>query len=190
MERLAPSLIFRAIDGLTREKLFIRNCESVGSSVSFSISASRPTRRRTIRSRLSSFAFTVGLLLVVGSLIVAVRPEVVWGFQHAFFPVPSKWAFCGVFFLVGVMLAIHDPNLQRLGTGQARWVSPAAMLAIATVILGRWYLAGGDGVVSRAALGVMSVGSAAAISMRPTSLPTSATSVSRPGSARTALPLP
>ncbi len=96
-----------------------------------------------LRLRRPSAGLSIGLLLTACAVIVAVRPEVVWGFQHAFAPVPSKWLYCGSFFWIGVLLARHDPGLSRLGAIGKRWVSPTVMLAIAAVILGRWHLSGG-----------------------------------------------
>lgn len=80
-------------------------------------------------------------LVALGFAAVLLRPEVVWGFQHAFLPVPTKWLFCGSFFFGGLMLSVVDPELNRLRTATLRWLVPVALLLAFTVTLGRWHLA-------------------------------------------------
>ena len=46
----------------------------------------------------------VCLLAVVGWIVLVGVPKVVFGFQHAFLPVPSKWLYSGTYFLGGVFL--------------------------------------------------------------------------------------
>ncbi|TWU51342.1 acyltransferase family protein [Rubripirellula reticaptiva] len=77
---------------------------------------------------------------VVAAVVVWLRPHVVWGFQHAFFPVPSKWLYHGLFFAAGVGLAIGDPKMLRLSAVAPRLVIPCLMLGVATVSLGQWHL--------------------------------------------------
>lgn len=48
-----------------------------------------------------------GLGLIGWSTLAAV-PEVVFGFQHAFLPVPSKWIYCGTYFAGGLLLALDS----------------------------------------------------------------------------------
>lgn len=105
----------------------------------------------------------LGALFVAGVAIIAFSPEVVWGFQHSFVPVPSKWCYSGLFFAAGVVLASRDPDLQELKKRAGRWLGPAALITIATVILGRWHLSGGDNPLARATLAILTVSSACAL---------------------------
>lgn len=56
-------------------------------------------------------------------------PEVVLGFQHAFLPVPAKFAYCGLFFAWGVLEAVRPAKTPR---GPHRhpllWLGAAALL--------------------------------------------------------------
>ena len=80
------------------------------------------------------------LLFVIGVAVLTFRPEVVWGFQHDFAPVPSKWIYSGTFFAGGLILAYYDRRLIRSQFFAQRMIVPAACLLIATVALGRWQL--------------------------------------------------
>lgn len=55
-----------------------------------------------------------GGLIISGGLTLLLRPEVVFGFQHAFLPVPSKWYFSSTFFSGGVLLAVSPTALEWL----------------------------------------------------------------------------
>ncbi len=92
------------------------------------------------RLRLNLPALT-SVVLLAGSLTLYVRPEVVWGFQHAFLPIPSKWFYSGLFFAFGAALAAHDGQLAWLKRRSQRLFVPAIVLSVAAVLLGRWYLA-------------------------------------------------
>lgn len=85
------------------------------------------------------FAISV-VVALAASLIVMRQPEVVWGFQHASLPVASKWFYCGLSFMAGVLIFRWDPNWKQL----ARFVSPmsfgAAALAAAAMWLGLRHL--------------------------------------------------
>lgn len=85
-------------------------------------------------------AFVPLALIAIAAWAVFVRPDVVWGFQHAFLPVPSKWIYSGCFFLGGVRLGSQDWELRRLGHNARRLVPLALLLMAASVILGRWHL--------------------------------------------------
>jgi peptidoglycan/LPS O-acetylase OafA/YrhL len=100
------------------------------------------------------------IVLLAGSLVLYFRPEVVWGFQHSFYPVPSKWVYSGLFFAFGAMLAAHDRHLSWLTSNVSRLVAPAIALLIAAVVLGRWQLAGGDDQLAASTLAVLTCGSA------------------------------
>lgn len=112
---------------------------------------------------------SVGLLAIaIGTLTFF--PEVVWGFQHAFVPVPSKWIYSGVFFTAGCLLAIHDPRLQWVQSRSATSLALATILMVAASMMGTWYLsqtAAGVSVDRSAAacLAFFTVGAAAATVM-------------------------
>lgn len=84
--------------------------------------------------------------LVVGAVLsLAMRPEVVWGFQHAFLPVVSKWVYSGAFFAAGVFWFQLDPQLRRIATSGPRLLGPGLLLSAAAVSMGMWWLdAAGD----------------------------------------------
>lgn len=107
-------------------------------------------------NRVSSVVWWLVALYAAGVMVVAIRPQVVWGFQHAWLPVPSKWLYSATFFTGGWLMAGHDrwsflPDRQR-----GRWLGVAIVVAAAAVFLGRWHLdaAGGQagGVVGVAAM--------------------------------------
>ena len=112
--------------------------------------------RRAPRARrgIPGTAGCAVLLVLAGVLTLWWRPEVVWGFQHAFAPVPSKWLYCFTFFAGGLLLAARDPQLLWLRAVSPRLVAVGAVIAVAAVILGRWHLSGGQ---SRAASGMLAV---------------------------------
>lgn len=111
------------------------------------------------RIRLNLPALTT-IVLLAGSLVLYVRPEVVWGFQHAFLPVPSKWFYSGLFFAFGAALAAHDGQLAWLKRRSQQLVVPAILLSVAAVLLGRWYLASdGSPQLARILLAALTCGS-------------------------------
>ena len=55
-----------------------------------------------------SSAATIATLALFGWAMLVSVPQVVFGFQHAFLPVPSKWFYSGTFFLGGIILADSD----------------------------------------------------------------------------------
>ncbi|MFK8115616.1 MAG: acyltransferase [Rubripirellula sp.] len=100
------------------------------------------------------------LILLAGTLTLYVRPEVVWGFQHAFLPVPSKWIYSGMFFAFGSCLAAHDGSISWLKSHAGRLLGPAIALLIATVFLGQWQVGGGEGKLAGITLAGLTSGSA------------------------------
>ena len=83
------------------------------------------------------------LLILLGSIAVATlvaAPEVVWGFQHAFLPVPSKWIYCGVFFAAGCGLARHDLELKWAAGTTPQMLALGTVLLVTSVALGTWSL--------------------------------------------------
>ncbi len=105
------------------------------------------------------------VLLGVGSLALYAHPEVVWGFQHAFLPVPSKWIYSGLFFAQGAMLAAHDGQLSWLKSNATRLVAPAIALSIAAVMMGRWHLADGDQQLAELTLAILTCVGALVVSL-------------------------
>ncbi|PHQ33009.1 acyltransferase family protein [Rhodopirellula bahusiensis] len=87
-------------------------------------------------------AFRVGmpLTMLAAVLVLCIHPEVVWGFQHAFLPVPSKWLYSGCAFAMGVLIAHADSNLVWLRQIAGRTCGPSVMLCVATTVLGIWVL--------------------------------------------------
>ncbi len=87
-----------------------------------------------------SLKTSLGLTVVAATLILCVEPQVVWGFQHSFLPVPSKWLYSGIFFILGLMLAIHDPKLTWVKSYAPRLAAPALITCLIALLLGRWQL--------------------------------------------------
>ncbi len=84
----------------------------------------------------------IAIGLLVGTVTLALHPEVVWGFQHAFLPFLSKWVYGGLFFVLGAIVAASDDPFGWLRVNANRLRTPALACAIAAVVLGRWHLAG------------------------------------------------
>ena len=97
-------------------------------------------RYPSIKRFQPSLKASIGLTLVAATCILCFDPQVVWGFQHSFLPVPAKWLYSGVFFALGLMLAIHDGKLHWLSKHATRMLAPAAISCIAALLLGRWQL--------------------------------------------------
>lgn len=88
---------------------------------------SRPTRLAVI-------------LAVVAVVSLTIAPEIVWGFQHAFLPVPSKWIYSGMFFAAGCVLAVYDGELRWACKETPRLLGASAILLPSSVLLGIWML--------------------------------------------------
>ncbi|QDT04290.1 glucans biosynthesis protein [Rubripirellula lacrimiformis] len=82
----------------------------------------------------------IAALAGAASIVLIFRPEVVWGFQHAFLPVASKWTYHAIFFALGVSLAWNDPQLDGLKRWAPRLAIPTLMMGFATIRLGQWQL--------------------------------------------------
>jgi len=107
---------------------------------SLTIFATAARRYPSLKKYQPSLKTSLGLTLVAATLILCLEPRVVWGFQHSFLPVPSKWLYSGVFFTLGLMLAIHDPKLQWVKTHASRLAAPALIACMIALLLGRWQL--------------------------------------------------
>ena len=97
---------------------------------------------------------------MIAAIVLAIQPEIVWGFQHAFYPVPGKWVYSGTFFVGGLWIAIRDPHLDWLRSRGSRMIAPAILLAMAGVGMGRWHLGGGEGVLAATVLAALTVAAA------------------------------
>jgi glucan biosynthesis protein C len=123
------------------------------------------SRSEILRRVHFSPALVTALVLVIGSATLFVRPEVVWGFQHAFLPVPSKWIYSGLFFSFGVALAAHNSLRFDLQANVGRLAMPTILLTVAAVTLGRWYLRDGEGQLASFTLAILTCGGALLISV-------------------------
>ncbi len=72
----------------------------------------RRWRSATLREKLRRPSLVA--LAAISLAVLAVAPEVVFGFQHAFYPVPSKWLYSGCFFAGGIWLSVYDPQLRQV----------------------------------------------------------------------------
>jgi glucans biosynthesis protein C len=112
--------------------------------------AARRTHERAIRttpfaiSSASRWVLAIASLPLVGCAVLIVAPQVVFGFQHAFLPVPSKWLYCATFFFGGVAIAIHDPHWQRVNRAAPRLLGIGAVCGLAAVVLGQWAIVRSD----------------------------------------------
>ena len=95
-------------------------------------------KRKLHRQFPRTFIVTFCWLVATGTIYF--RPEVIWGFQHAFAPVASKWIYNGCFFAIGLAFASVDPAAIRWKSASPRWAAVAACTLLATVPLGLWSL--------------------------------------------------
>ncbi len=79
-------------------------------------------------------------IVVVAISTLAVAPEIVYGFQHAFWPVPSKWLYSGTFFVGGALLAKMDPQWYRVQQSARLHLTLGVCGLVAAVVLGTWRL--------------------------------------------------
>ncbi|TWT50358.1 glucans biosynthesis protein [Rubripirellula amarantea] len=82
----------------------------------------------------------VAALFIVAAITIYFRPEVIWGFQHAFMPVASKWIYNAMFFALGIVIARSEFGVDRLRNLHPRWVGVGGCVMVATVLLGIWSL--------------------------------------------------
>ena len=94
----------------------------------------RLVRRWRTKFRVPLWGGMVAIVLAAAA-VVAARPAVVWGFQHAWYPVPSKWIYSGLCFVLGVVVAAADPNWRLLTS--RRWLLTGAAIASA---MPAWWL--------------------------------------------------
>ncbi|MEM1226254.1 MAG: acyltransferase [Planctomycetota bacterium] len=94
------------------------------------------TRYATRPSVLQCNKLFLSMLFVFACSILVVRPEVVWGFQHAWEPVLSKWLYSGLFFWLGAAIASSKPVLDSMARASQRFAVVGIMFLIAAVNLG------------------------------------------------------
>ncbi len=134
-----------------------------------------PKWLRTLPAVVVNRRWTAGFaaLVTCGWATLIVAPEVVFGFQHAFLPVPTKWLYSGTFFFGGVLIASFDPQWQAINRLATRLVAGGAVLGWAAVVLGQWAIERCDtrslafeiGIASRAVLAAVTVAAAWSISL-------------------------
>lgn len=128
-------------------------------------------RRREVGSQWL-FAGLCALPLI-GAGVLMVAPEVVFGFQHAFAPVASKWLYSGTFFFGGVAMAALDPRMSFATSAAERLIGVGAVCGLAAIMLGQWAIERADstslamdiGLVARVSLACLTVISAWTISL-------------------------
>lgn len=101
------------------------------------------------------------LVMLAGVAMLTIHPEVVWGFQHSFLPVFSKWFYSGLFFAGGAIWWRCDPHLHTLTRQGDRLLAVSGLFWIASVGFGIWFLnQTSTGVVVRASLALVTVAAA------------------------------
>lgn len=94
----------------------------------------------TRRSAAQIGRIALPMCFVVAVVSLTMRPEVVWGFQHSFLPVVSKWFYSGAFFASGALWYRLDPELDDVRDYGSRLMGPGILLTIAAVCTGTWWL--------------------------------------------------
>lgn len=93
-----------------------------------------------LKTWASRFCLSLPVVVVAGwiaaSIVIYLRPEVIWGFQHDFAPVPSKWVYNGCFFMIGLAIARVDPATLRWRSLSPAWIAVTLCFVVATVWLG------------------------------------------------------
>ncbi|MEE9404570.1 MAG: acyltransferase [Algisphaera sp.] len=95
---------------------------------------------------VSRFCLSLPAVVAVGwavaATVIYLHPEVIWGFQHDFAPVPSKWIYNGVFFMIGLAIARVDPAALRWRSFSLAWSAVAIGFVATTVPFGLEMLEG------------------------------------------------
>lgn len=124
--------------------------------VAYSVCKRFPTIAGSFRSPLRCF---IALFLVATATLV-IAPEVVWGFQHRFYPVPSKWLYSGAFFFAGVCLGNFDRGLKVLAAHATKYAGFAGAMILPAMLIGQWHVAGGDQKMATVILALTTTGAA------------------------------
>ncbi|GAA5507043.1 acyltransferase [Novipirellula caenicola] len=113
---------------------------------------------RNLCSKIAErWPLALALLAGTGVVTLLVAPEVVWGFQHAYLPVLSKWVYSGTFFAAGMLIAKVDPSLVFFENRVTSMAIASVMLLLTAVSLGRWNLQYGDSLLAHSGLAVVTV---------------------------------
>jgi peptidoglycan/LPS O-acetylase OafA/YrhL len=131
------------------------------------IASEGPSGGRFGKSSQALFVLVCALPLV-GTSVLWWAPEVVFGFQHAFAPVASKWLYSGTFFFGGVAMAAIDPRMSFATVKAERLIGVGAVCGVAAIMLGQWAIERADstslameiGLVARVSLASLTVVSA------------------------------
>ncbi|HBJ35644.1 MAG TPA: hypothetical protein DDZ51_13045 [Planctomycetaceae bacterium] len=83
-------------------------------------------------------------LPLIGVCVLIWAPEVVFGFQHGFAPVASKWIYSGTFFFGGLALAAFDPRMSFSTANAERLIGVGAVCGFAAILLGQWAIERAD----------------------------------------------
>ena len=126
--------------------------------------ASRFTRPSGKTSMAGTSLDAAGLL-AAAVLTVYWCPQVVWGFQHAAWPIPSKFVYSGLFFVGGCLLSARDPGMQRLAGSAPKLTIGACALAGGAMLVGDLHLSGQLTPGGRAVLAVLTATAGTAVSL-------------------------
>lgn len=99
-----------------------------------------PAERASVATNRKAASWMLWGTGAVAVVILIVHPEVVWGFQHSFWPVLTKWVYSGAFFVAGVLLWRSDPHLLTSAARSQRRVALGTLCLAAAVALGLWHL--------------------------------------------------
>ena len=77
-------------------------------------------------------------------LVLLVEPQVVFGFQHAFLPIPSKWLYSGTYFLGGIWIAESGRLENKIAIRWRMLLMVGGLSMIGGVYCGNRMLAGDD----------------------------------------------
>ncbi|TWT94882.1 acyltransferase family protein [Neorhodopirellula pilleata] len=104
------------------------------------------------------------LAVVAGVAMLTVHPEVVWGFQHSFLPVFSKWFYSALFFFGGAIWWRCDPRLEALARQGDRMLAVSGLFWVASVGFGIWFLSQpSTDLIVRASLALVTVAAASGL---------------------------
>ena len=116
------------------------------------ISIERGRPEYSFRQPMSLSAWLT-ILWVCGSAVLFFAPEVVIGFQHSFFPVPTKFVYSGLFFFGGAIVAVH--GMTHLRSGAVPCLLASAVCAAFMVVSTRnWFVHGHSPVEQTAYSGI------------------------------------
>ncbi|TVP99813.1 MAG: acyltransferase [Planctomycetaceae bacterium] len=90
---------------------------------------------------------------LVGVAVLVLCPQVVFGFQHATLPVPSKWLYSGTYFLGGVWIAAAGRGWPGCRDHAGLLLGCGLISGLAAALLGQWAIADADPWTLRFAIG-------------------------------------